>query len=91
MGAGSITSNIKSDKTDVTIYGLDQPIHTHLTKVGAFGDYVEVGCNSVLNPERHRAQIVNLSTLHGRGLIPENSIFKSNSGMIVARMEKATV
>lgn len=93
MGAGSITSNIKSDKTDVTIYGLDQPIHTHLTKVGALiGDYVEVGCNSVLNPGAiigRKSSIYPLSMV--RGLIPENSIFKSNSGMIVARMEKATV
>ncbi|HHX37194.1 MAG TPA: UDP-N-acetylglucosamine pyrophosphorylase, partial [Clostridiaceae bacterium] len=51
MGAGSITSNIKSDKSDVKIYGLDEPIETNLIKVGALvGDYVEVGCNSVLNP-----------------------------------------
>ena len=51
MGAGSITSNVKSDKKLVTISGLDKKIETGLKKMGAMiGDYVEVGCNTVMNP-----------------------------------------
>ena len=50
MGAGSVTSNVKSDKSLVVIHG-DVPMETNLKKVGAMlGDFVEVGCNSVLNP-----------------------------------------
>ena len=52
MGAGSITSNVKSDKTLVVVKNGDEQIETGLKKFGAMlGDYVEVGCNSVLNPE----------------------------------------
>ena len=52
MGAGSITSNVKSDKTLVVVKDGDERIETGLKKFGAMlGDYVEVGCNSVLNPE----------------------------------------
>ena len=51
MGAGSITSNVKSDKTLVTVRGAGESMATGLKKMGAMlGDYVEVGCNSVLNP-----------------------------------------
>lgn len=51
MGAGSITSNVKSDKKNVTIMIEQERIETNLKKIGAFlGDYVEVGCNAVLNP-----------------------------------------
>ena len=85
MGAGSITSNVKSDKTLVVIHG-QQDIPTGIKKVGAMlGDFVEVGCNSVLNPGtvlgRH-ASVYPTSCV--RGVIPENHIFKK-SGEIVAR------
>ena len=51
MGAGSITSNVKSDKTNVVIKSADKQLETGIKKIGAMlGDYVEVGCNSVLNP-----------------------------------------
>ncbi|PPJ44869.1 UDP-N-acetylglucosamine pyrophosphorylase, partial [Rhizobium sp. KAs_5_22] len=51
MGAGSITSNVKSDKTNVVIKSGDEKIETGIKKIGAMlGDFVEVGCNSVLNP-----------------------------------------
>ena len=51
MGAGSITSNVKSDKTNVVIHGIESQIETGLKKMGAIlGDHVEIGCNSVLNP-----------------------------------------
>lgn len=77
MGAGSITSNVKSDKTLVVIKG-DEPLETGRKKVGAMlGDYVEVGCNSVLNPGtilgRHTSVY---PTSCVRGVIPEGSIYK---------------
>ena len=83
MGAGSITSNVKSDKTLVVIHA-QPPIETGIKKVGAMlGDHVEVGCNSVLNPGtvigRH-SSIYPLSSV--RGVVPENSIYKTG-GVIV--------
>ena len=85
MGAGSITSNVKSDKSLVVIHGEEQ-IPTGIKKVGALvGDYVEVGCNSVLNPGtvigRH-SSIYPVSCV--RGVIPANSICK-NCGTIVEK------
>ena len=84
MGAGSITSNVKSDKTLVVIKNGPERIETGRKKVGAIlGDYVEVGCNSVLNPGtvigRH-SNIYPVSCV--RGVIPEDSILKS-SGEVV--------
>ena len=81
MGAGSITSNIKSDKTSVAIRVNDEIIaDTGLKKVGAFlGDYVEVGCNTVLNPGAivgRNSSIYPLSSV--RGFVPSDSIFKQN-------------
>ena len=77
MGAGSITSNVKSDKTPVVIKG-DELLETGRKKVGAMlGDYVEVGCNSVLNPGtilgRHTSVY---PTSCVRGVIPQGSIYK---------------
>ena len=78
MGAGSITSNVKSDKTLVVIKG-EERIETNQKKVGAMlGDFVEVGCNSVLNPGTvvgRNSSIYPLSCV--RGVIPENSIYKT--------------
>ncbi|MBE6548174.1 MAG: UDP-N-acetylglucosamine pyrophosphorylase [Ruminococcaceae bacterium] len=91
MGAGSITSNVKSDKTHVHIKdaasGTD--IDTGMKKVGAaLGDFVEVGCNSVLNPGtvigRNSAVYPISST---RGVIPANSIYKTG-GKIIAKSQK---
>jgi NDP-sugar pyrophosphorylase family protein len=86
MGAGSITSNVKSDKTLVTIVSDKERIETGLKKVGAMlGDFVEVGCNSVLNPGtvvgRH-SNIYPLSCV--RGVIPADSILKSG-GIVVKK------
>ena len=86
MGAGSITSNVKSDKTLVTVKDKDEQIETGRKKFGAMlGDFVEVGCNSVLNPGtvigRH-SNIYPLSCV--RGVVPENSIFKTG-GVIVPK------
>lgn len=78
MGAGSITSNVKSDKTLVTIRVGDEKIETGLKKMGAMlGDCVEVGCGSVLNPGTvigADSQIYPLSA--PRGFVPANSIYK---------------
>ncbi len=84
MGAGSITSNVKSDKTLVVIKG-EENIPTNLKKVGAFlGDFVEVGCNSVLNPGTVIGKNTNIYPLSSvRGIIPANSIYKN--GKIVLK------
>lgn len=87
MGAGSITSNVKSDKTLVVVkdkYDSKEEIETGLKKFGAMlGDYVEVGCNSVLNPGtvigRH-SNIYPLSRV--RGVIPADSIFKDQDHVV---------
>ncbi|MBR5121760.1 MAG: UDP-N-acetylglucosamine pyrophosphorylase, partial [Oscillospiraceae bacterium] len=85
MGAGSITSNVKSDKSLVEIKG-NEVIKTNLKKVGAFlGDYVEVGCNSVLNPGTvigRNSNVYPLSCV--RGVVPANSIYKTG-GIIVTK------
>ena len=85
MGAGSITSNVKSDKTLVVIHG-EEEIPTGQKKVGALlGDFVEVGCNSVLNPGTvvgRNSSIYPLSCV--RGVVPANSIYKA-SGKIAAK------
>ena len=87
MGAGSITSNVKSDKTLVVIKNGDERIETGIKKVGAMlGDYVEVGCNSVLNPGTVIGRHSNVyPTSCVRGVIPEGSIHK-NDGTIVRKV-----
>ena len=84
MGAGSITSNIKSDKTNVVIKS-ENPIETNLRKVGAFlGDGVEVGCNSVLNPGTIIGKNSNIYPLSCvRGVIPANSIYKRKTEIVI--------
>lgn len=86
MGAGAITSNVKSNKTLVCVKQGDQVIETGLKKFGAIlGDNVEVGCGSVLNPGTiigKNSQIYPLSNV--RGVVVENSIYK-RAGEIVAK------
>lgn len=89
MGASSLTSNVKSDKTLVKIHAASGDIETGLKKVGAMlGDCVEVGCGSVLNPGtvigRH-SNIYPLSSV--RGCVPPNSIYK-REGLIVEKEER---
>lgn len=81
MGAGSITSNVKSDKTLVTVQGEGIRIETGLKKMGAMlGDNVEVGCNSVLNPGTVIGKNSNIyPTSMVRGVIPSNSIYKTRT------------
>lgn len=78
MGAGSITSNVKSDKTLVVVKNGDEKIKTGLKKFGAMlGDHVEVGCNSVLNPGTIIGPNSNIyPTSCVRGCIPAGSIYK---------------
>lgn len=78
MGAGSITSNVKSDKTLVTINTGAERIKTGLKKMGAMlGDHVEVGCNSVLNPGTVIGRNTNVYPLSMvRGFVAPNSIYK---------------
>lgn len=84
MGAGSITSNVKSDKTLVVVKDSGAAIPTGLKKFGAMlGDFVEVGCNSVLNPGTvigRGTSVYPLSSV--RGVIPEDSIFKSPQNIV---------
>ena len=89
MGAGSITSNVKSDKTNVVIKDINGNIETNLKKVGAFlGDNVEVGCNSVLNPGTIVGPNTNIYPLTSvRGVIPPNSIVKSMESIVEKRGE----
>lgn len=78
MGAGSITSNVKSDKTLVVVKDKEKAIETGLKKMGAMlGDHVEVGCNSVLNPGTVIGIDTNIYPLSRvRGVVPPHSIYK---------------
>ena len=83
MGAGAVTSNVKSDKSLVVIHG-QETIPTGIKKVGAMlGDHVEVGCNSVLNPGTvigRNSNIYPLSCV--RGTVPANSIYKAHGNIV---------
>ncbi|MGM9948072.1 UDP-N-acetylglucosamine pyrophosphorylase [Floccifex sp.] len=84
MGAGSITSNVKSDKTLVVVHDKEQSIETGLKKFGAMlGDYVEVGCNSVLNPGTVIGRHTNIYPVSCvRGVIPSHSIVKTGMKIV---------
>lgn len=84
MGAGSITSNVKSDKTLVVVKDNGEEIKTGLKKFGAMlGDYVEVGCNSVLNPGTVIGRGSNIYPLSSvRGVVPGNSIYKKQGEVV---------
>jgi UDP-3-O-[3-hydroxymyristoyl] glucosamine N-acyltransferase len=85
MGAGAVTSNLKQDKSNVVIHGPGFEIETGLKKVGAFlGDFVEVGCNSVLNPGTVVGKNSNIYPLSSvRGVVGENMIYKQ--GILVEK------
>lgn len=86
MGAGSVTSNVKSDKTLVVVKDGKEQIPTGLKKFGAMlGDFVEVGCNSVLNPGTVIGRHTNIyPTSCVRGVVPANHIWKTG-GVVVAK------
>ena len=89
MGAGSLTSNVKSDKTLVVVKDGRERIPTGLKKFGAMlGDFVEVGCNSVLNPGTVVGRHTNIyPTSCVRGVIPAHSIYKTG-GIVVPKAEE---
>lgn len=84
MGAGSITSNVKSDKTLVVVKNGSERIETGLKKFGAIlGDHVEVGCNSVLNPGSVLGREVSVyPTSSVRGVVPAGCIYKSEGNIV---------
>ena len=84
MGAGSITSNVKSDKKLVVIKGKSKEIETGIKKIGAMiGDNVEVGCGSVLNPGTIIGKNTNIYPLSSvRGVVPKNSIYKNKNEIV---------
>ena len=84
MGAGAVTSNVKSDKTLVVVKNKDEQIETGLKKFGAMvGDNVEVGCHSVLNPGTVIGRNTNIyPTSSVRGFIPSNHIFKDAKNIV---------
>ena len=87
MGAGSITSNVKSDKKLVIVKNGKETIETGLKKFGAMlGDNVEVGCGSVLNPGTVIGSNTNIYPLSSvRGVVPKNSIYKNRNEIVEKR------
>ena len=87
MGAGSITSNVKSDKKSVIVKNGKETIETGLKKFGAMlGDNVEVGCGSVLNPGTVIGSNTNIYPLSSvRGVVPKNSIYKNRNEIVEKR------
>ena len=87
MGAGSITSNVKSDKTLVVIKSGEEKIETGLKKMGAIlGDEVEVGCGSILNPGSMIGSNTNIYPLSCvRGYVPAKSIYKKQGEVVEKR------
>lgn len=84
LGAGAVTSNIKSDRTNVVIKGENENMATGLRKMGAMvGDHTEVGCNSVLNPGTVLGRNVRVYPLSNvRGVVPENHIYKAPGNIV---------
>ena len=84
MGAGSITSNVKSDKKLVVVKNGKEQIETGIKKFGAMlGDEVEVGCGSVLNPGSVIGKNTNIYPLSSvRGVVPKNSIYKNKNEVV---------
>ena len=89
MGAGSITSNVKSDKQPVKVHLPGEDLETGFKKFGAvLGDHVEVGCGSVLNPGTVIGRNTNIYPLSSvRGVVPENSIYKKQGEVAQKRGE----
>ena len=87
MGAGSITSNVKGDKTNVVVKTREGNIETGRKKFGAMlGDFAEIGCNSVLNPGTvigRNSQIYPVSCV--RGVVPPDSIYKDKDDIVIKR------
>ena len=84
LGAGALTSNVKSDKTLVKIYAEDGELETGLKKFGAIvGEHVEVGCQSVLNPGTILCSHSNIYPLSPvRGIVPSCHIYKDKNNIV---------
>lgn len=84
MGAGSIASNLKSDKSLITVKYKDEKIETNLRKFGAIlGDNAEVGCGSILNPGTVIGRNTNIYPLSSvRGYVEENRIYKNQNEIV---------
>lgn len=93
MGAGSITSNVKSDKSLVVVHDGSDRIETNRKKFGAIlGDFVEVGCNSVLNPGTVIGRHTNVYPVSCvRGFVPENSIYKAAGNVVKKHLNDLVV
>ena len=89
MGAGSICSNVKSDKKLVVVKDGEEQIETGLKKFGAMlGDFVEVGCGSVLNPGTVIGRFSNIYPLSPvRGCVPERHIYKNQENIVQKRLD----
>ena len=89
MGAGSITSNVKSDKKLVVVHTPEEEIETGMKKFGAMlGDFVEVGCGSILNPGAVIGAHTNIYPLSSvRGFVPAESIYKKQ-GEIAEKVQQ---
>jgi NDP-sugar pyrophosphorylase family protein len=89
MGAGSVTSNVKSDKTNITVLVEDERLETGLRKFGAIlGDFAEIGCGTVLNPGSVIGRTTNVYPQSVvRGFVPSNCIYKS-ADKIVTKIER---
>ena len=89
MGAGFITSNVKSDKKLVVVHNGTEQVETGIKKFGAMlGDYVEVGCNAVCNPGTVIGRHSNVyPTSCVRSVVPENSIWGDN-GVVITKEER---
>ena len=87
MGAGAVTANVKADNSNVTIRGLQGDLPTGLRKVGAvLGDFVDVGCNSVLTPGAVIGRHTNVyPTSMVRGEVPANSIYKGKGNIVTKK------
>lgn len=90
MGAGAVTSNVKSDKTRVKVHAEDGDVETGLKKFGAIlGDGAEIGCNSVLNPGTVIGRNTNVYPLSSvRGCVPADSIYKSQDNIAVKEVRE---
>ena len=89
MGAGSITSNVKSDKKLIRLTLEDQRIDTNMKKIGGLlGDYVEVGCGTIINPGSIVGCHTNIYPLSSvRGYVPEGSIYKNRNEIVAMRQD----
>jgi len=87
MGAGSVTSNVKSDKLPVIIKNGEEKIATDRKKIGAMlGDYAEVGCNSVLNPGTILGrEVIVYPTSCVRGVVPAGCIYKDKDNIVIRK------